>query len=287
MCALWNLGQILFVCLMQMHKLPIISACPCPCPLSQGQVGEHLVNYSQQVSQRPSAECRINHSAAHWYPYLSGQVSMWMFRCLCESCFTGRWCSFWSCLSSSCMHTGWWSICHTTGDFQWLLKLFLSAMIVGKKVFECATTRKISIEALSGWDTEYSRREVISWHLKECPDWIALGLCSVCCGSTISFALGQRDCYKVYLLMPCLLSSACVFHSLFTQSGGFSYSVDWRDSIFCILLCQIKNDAEWLDSNIVLSVGQFALQATVSLLKQWVDNDTDASPSGMFTSYLL
>lgn len=90
--------------------------------------------------------------------------------------------------------------------------------------FEWATRRRVSIQGLTGsscmqfFIAVHFGTKVISWHLKECPDWIALSLCSVCCGSTIWFALqwttlGWRDYYKVFLLMPCLLFYLCARQS--------------------------------------------------------------------------
>lgn len=177
-----------------------------------------------------------------------------MFRCLHKRCFTGRRYSFWSgCISSSCIHTVQWSICHPTGDFQWLSP-FLVLWSWDRRFWMCSQKEDKYWGTEWAWSScmllsiaEQLQSKVISWHWKECPEWMALGLCSVCCGSTIKFALQwttlgwRRDCYKAYLLMPCLLfTSGYVSFSLFTLSRGFPYLVDWMDSICCILLFQIK-----------------------------------------------
>lgn len=84
---------------------------------------------------------------------------------------------------------------------------------------------------------------------------------------------------SIYWCHVCSFPLASVSYSLLTMSGEFSISVDWMDSICSTLLCQIKeNGADWLDSNIVLRLGDFTLQAMLCLLKQQLHNGKDASP---------
>lgn len=149
---------------------------------------------------------------------------------------------------------------------------------------------KIIIEVLSGWMILHAA--LYCWNILALEgnpkpsgpdDRVTLGLCLVCCGRSISFAFGWRARYKAYLLMPCLVfSSACVYHSLFTLSTGFSYEVDWIYNIPYILLCEKK-----AESNIVLRFGQFTLQPTICRVEQRADKGTDASPWGTFSSYGL
>lgn len=170
------------------------------------------------------------------------------------------------------------------------MKPFYSSMIVGK---EWAGKRKISNEVLSGchhpaccsFIAEHLRREVIYWHLKDCPEWMAFSLCSVCCSSAISFTLqwktlGRRDCYEVYLLMPCLLFSLglCILFFAHHVWGIFNFS--WLNgfNLQHIALSNKTNDADWLDNNIALRLGDFTLQAMLCLLKQQLHNGKDAYP---------
>lgn len=73
--------------------------------------------------------------------------------------------------------------------------------------------------------------------------------------------LSQRACYKVYLMMPCLL-----FYSLLTPTRIFNFSWLNEFDLQQIVLSKKKNDADWLDSGIPLR--EFKPRAVLRPLKQ-------------------
>ncbi len=214
---------------------------------------EHLVNFNQQASQCPSAErseeCGRKHTGIH----------ICLGRCLC-GCFgafgrvalQGGGAHFEAnvypphAYTQGCdqyvtpqeIFNGWWSS---------FLALSSWERMCSQKEDKYWGTEWVRPFCMLLFIAEHLRREVISWHLRECPDWMALGFCSVCCGSTISLALqwkilGWRDCYKVYLLMPCLLfSSARVSNFLLTLSGGiFIFHIQLIEWIQFAAYCSVK-----------------------------------------------
>lgn len=122
-----------------------------------------------------------------------------IFACLCESlCEFGIGAFPWSwCWSPSCMHTAWWSICHTAGWFPWLMKPFLSLTMLERRFSMCSQRYWACCSLLLMFE---DRCDVL---------WMALGFCLVFCGCTIWFSLqwttlSWGDYYKLNLLMSCL-----------------------------------------------------------------------------------
>lgn len=116
---------------------------------------------------------------------------------------------------------------------------------------------------------------------------MALSLCSVCCSSAISFTLqwktlGRRDCYKAYLLMPCLLFSLglCILVFAHHVRGIFNFS--WLNG-FNLQHIALSNKkimlTDWI-ATLCWDLDILSLQAMLCLLKQQLHNGKDASPWG-------
>lgn len=120
----------------------------------------------------------------------AGVYNMWMFSCLCESCFTRRW------YSNS--ETNVILLTHTLRavlnmSHHRRFSMADEGLVWLWERFRMCSQKKESTEILSRCDhpacfsyiAEHFNTEVISWHLKKCPERMDLGMCSVCCHSTI------------------------------------------------------------------------------------------------------